>query len=102
MLIVETELVTIASTGTPVQCTLTKKCCALRAKNPGNASDRIHVGIAGLTKATGAFVIDDPEVGEAFELGRQTVTENTIDPRHYWFDAEVSGSVVLVTTWRNV
>lgn len=102
MLIPETELVTVASAGTPIQISLTKKCCALRVKNPGNASDRIYVGIAGLTKATGAFVIDDLDVGQPFELGRQTVTENTIDPRHYWIDAEDNGQVALVTTWRNV
>lgn len=102
MLIPETEVVTVATAGVPVQCSLTHHCCAMRAMNPHGAAGLVTVGVAGMVKATGVKVVDEVPVGEAFELGRQTESDNTIDPRDYWFDAANDAQKVYVTTWRHV
>lgn len=102
MLVPLTELVTVTTGGVPVRVTLTQECCAFRAANRSNAAGLIYVGVAGLTRATGAGVIDDVDVGQAFELGSQTAVDNTIDPRDYWVDAANNGEVVMVTIWVHV
>jgi len=101
MLVPQTELITIAAAGTPVQCTLTEPACAIYAYNP-HATDKVYVGLAGLTKATGVKVIQEILAGAHFHPDLVGDGRNLINPRDYWFDAAGNGQTIEVTVWGHV
>jgi len=101
MLIAQTELVTVAAAGTPVQCTITEPCCAIFAYNP-HAANAIYVGLAGLNKTTGANVIQAVAAAGVFNPILGNEGRNLIRPTDFWFDAAASSQTIEVTVWRNV
>lgn len=89
--------VTVTTGGTPVQLASTQVAAhkiVIQAW-PANTG-RMWIGMAGLTKASGASVLQTlsaPAVGETvFEL--QSISGSDLDPSKLWIDADTNGEAV--------
>lgn len=102
MLKPETELITVAAAGTPIQVSLDAPVAAISIQNPFDAAGYLYVGSLAVDGSTKVGLFRELAPGDVFELGEIVAGQQVHDPTDYWVDAANSTQKALVTVWRHV